>query len=118
MNDRTLFSCANASQRLTLLCREYGLTGDQWSRGFLRYHHTDKWAVEEEVTDLSLGCDRIFNAKLHEEAYENDYLEMFLECEASLGVDSEIRDDIEKKYAEELMLLRGAFREFCHVLLH
>ena len=101
-----MVSCNDASKKTTMLCHHYGLTEEQWQRGFLRYYHNDKWVVEEDIADMSLTCDQVFSARIHEDVYE-DPVEMFVRCQRTMPVDTEQRDLFEKKYAEKLMEFRG-----------
>ncbi|XP_011504979.1 PREDICTED: uncharacterized protein LOC105367854 [Ceratosolen solmsi marchali] len=105
IDEGTLVSCANFSKRVSSLCLQYGLTEDQWSRGFLRYNYPDKWVVEESVHEMSLTCDQVFRTKLYLTVYEEP-TEMFIKCQKSMSIEPEVRDVFEKKYAQELQKLR------------
>lgn len=111
IDEVTLVPCKKASKRITTLCRQYGLTEEQWQKGFLRHYHNDRWVVEEEICELSLTCDHVFNARLQEELYRSP-VEMFDRCQASLPVEPERRDYFEKKYAEGLKEIRGNLVHF------
>jgi hypothetical protein len=106
IDEETLISCGNSSKRINALCRQYGLTEDQWSKGFLRYNYPDKWAVEESVDEMSLTCNQVFKTKLYLRVYVN-YTEMFVKCQNSMTFEPEVRDFFEKKYAKELKKFRG-----------
>ncbi|KAJ8684060.1 hypothetical protein QAD02_019852 [Eretmocerus hayati] len=107
IDEDTLASCRNISKRITMLCRQYGLTEGQWSQGFLRYGFGDKWAVEEEISELSLTCDHVFDTGLERELYDEP-AQVFLTCLETMSISNELRDQLEKKYADELLQLRAA----------
>ncbi|XP_031785038.1 uncharacterized protein LOC100680344 isoform X1 [Nasonia vitripennis] len=105
IDESTLVPCRNASKRIVMLCREYGISEDQWRRGFLRYYYSDKWVVEEDLLDLSITCDQIFKARLEEEVFE-DPVDMFVRCQNTMGIPQDTRDSFEKRNAEKLKEIR------------